>query len=113
MIKIQAHPNYINLLRIFDWNKSLKVDWHNFLDYCKYSNLATILVENTTIIFLKTSSSTDANFEWRMTKPHNVPFPNELIYIMGWQKYDLESVSKIQKDSLSGIIYCTYFKQLN
>jgi len=113
VIKIQAHPNRINQLRIFDWSRKLQVDWYNFLDYCRYSNLATILVENKTIIFLKTSSSTDAGFEWRMTKPHNIPFPDELIYIMDLQKYDLEFVSKIQKDNLSGIIYCTYFKRLD
>jgi hypothetical protein len=113
MIKIQAHPSFINQLRIFYWDMDLKVDWHNFLDYCRFSNLATILVEDMTIIFLKTSSSIDAGFEWRMTKPNNDLFPNELIYIMGLQKYDLEFLSKIQKDKLSGIIYGTYFKQLN
>ena len=113
MIKIQAHPSFINMLRIFDWDKNLNVDWYNFLDYCRFSNLATILVEDTTIIFLKTSSSTDASFEWRMTKPHKEEFPDELIYIMDLRRYDLEFASKIQKDSVSGIIYCTYFKQLN
>jgi len=113
MIKIQAHPDFINLLRIFDWSKNLNVDWHNFLRYCQHSNLATILVEDMTIIFLKTSSSTDATFEWRMTKPHKEEFPDELLYIMNLRKYDLEFASKVQKDSLSGAIYCTYFKRLN
>ena len=113
MIKIQAHPKFINLLRIFDWEKNLQVDWHNFLDYCRFSNLATILVEEMTIIFLKTSSSTDASFEWRMTKPCEEQFPDELTYIMGLQKYDLEFISKIQKDKSSGIIYGTYTKMLN
>ena len=46
MIKIQAHPNYINQLRIFEWSENLQVDWYNFLDYCRFSNLATILVED-------------------------------------------------------------------
>jgi hypothetical protein len=113
MIKIQAHPNFINQLRIFDWSENLQVDWYDFLDYCRFSNLATILVEDMTIIFFKTSSSTDASFEWRMTKPFNEPFPDELIYIMDLRKYDLEFISKIQKDKLSGIIYGTYFKMLN
>jgi hypothetical protein len=113
MIKIQAHPNYINLLRIFDWDKKLKVDWCNFLDYCRFSNIATIIVEDMTIIFFKTSSSTVESFEWRMTKLHNEPFPDELIYIMDLQKYDLEFLSKIQKDKQSGIIYGTYCKRLN
>jgi len=113
MIKIQAHPKYINLLRIFDWGKNLKVDWYNFLDYCRYSNIATIIVEDMTIIFLKTTSSTDESFEWRMTKPYNEPIPDELIFIMNLQKYDLEYLSKIQKDKVSGIIYGTYVKRLN
>ena len=113
MIKIQAHPNYINLLRIFDWSKNLQIDWYNFLDYCRFSNLATILVEDMTIIFLKTSSSTDASFEWRVTKPYDEPFPDELIYIMGLQKYDLEFLSKMQKDKQSGTIYGMYYKRLN
>ena len=113
MIKIQAHPKFINQLRIFDWDKNLQVDWYNFLDYCRFSNLATILVEDLTIIFLKTSSSTEASFEWRMTKPCNDPFPDDLICIMGLQKYELECLSKIQKDKLSGVIYGTYFKILN
>lgn len=113
MIKIQAHPNYINLLRIFDWSSDLHVDWRNFLDYCRYSNLATILVDDMTIVFLKASSSTDANFDWRITKPHKELFPDELLYIMDLQKYDLEFASKVQKDSLSGAIYCTYFKRLD
>ena len=113
MIKIQAHPNYINILRIFNWSKNLQVDWHNFLDYCRFSNIATIIVEDMTVIFLKTSSSTVESFEWRMTKPYTESFPDELIYIMNLQKYDLEFISKIQKDKLSGIIYGTYFKILN
>ena len=113
MIKIQAHPDYINQLRIFDWGKNLHVDWYNFLDYCRFSNIATIVVEDMTIIFLKTSSSTVEGFEWRMTKPPNKPFPDELIYIIGLQKYDLEFSSKIHKDKLSGVIYSTYFKRLN
>ena len=65
------------------------------------------------ITFLKTSSSTDASFEWRMTKPCNDPFPDELIYIMNLQKYDLEFLSRIQKDQQSGIIQGTYYKILN
>ena len=113
MIKIQAHPNYINLLRIFGWSKNLQVGWHNFLDYCRFSNIATIVVEDMTIVFLKTSSSTVESFEWRMTKPYNESLPDELIYIMGLKKYDLEFLSKIQKDKLSGIIYGTYCKRLN
>jgi len=113
MIKIQAHPNYINQLRIFDWGKNLQVDWYNFLDYCRFTNIATIIVEDMTIVYLKTTSSTDENFEWRVTKPHNEPFPEELIYIMNLQKYDLEFLTKIQKDKLSGIIYGTYVKRLN
>lgn len=113
MIKIQAHPNFIDLLRIFDWSKNLQVDWYNFLDYCRFSNIATIIVEDMTIIFFKTSSSTVESFEWRMTKPYNEPLPDELIYIMGLQRYELEFLSKIQKDKLSGIIYGTYFKKLN
>jgi len=113
MIKIQAHPNFINLLRIFYWSKHLQVDWYNFLDYCRFSNIATIIVEDMTIIFLKTSSSTIESFEWRMTKPSNEAFPDELIYIMNLQKYDLEFLTKIQKDKLSGIIYGTYSKRLN
>jgi len=113
MIKIQAHPKHINLLRIFDWSENLQVDWYNFLDYCRFSNLATIMVQDMTIIFLKTSSSTIQSFEWRMTKPYNEPFPDELIYIMDLKKYDLEFISKIQKDKLSGTIYGTYYKVLN
>jgi len=113
MIKIQAHPSFINQLRIFGWSENLQVNWYNFLDYCRFSNIATIIVEDMTIIFLKTSSSTVESFEWRMTKPCNEPFPDELIYIMNLQKYDLEYLSKIQKDKLSGIIYGTYFKRLN
>ena len=113
MIKIQAHPNFINQLRIFDWSNHLQVDWYDFLDYCRFSNLATILVEDMTIIFLKTSSSTEASFEWRITKPSDDPFPNELAYIMGLQKYDLDFLSKIQKDKQSGVIYGTYSKILN
>ena len=113
MIKIQAHPQYINLLRIFDWSENLQVDWYSFLDYCRFSNIATIIVEDMTIIFLKTSSSTVENFEWRMRKPSNESFPDELIYIMDLQRYDLEFLSKIQKDKQSGIIYGTYFKRLN
>ena len=113
MIKIQAHSNYINLLRIFDWDRNLQVNWHNFLDYCKFSNMATIIVEDMTIIFLKTSSSTVESFEWRMTKPSNESFPDELTYIMGLQRYDLEFLSKIQKDKQTGIIYGTYCKRLN
>ena len=113
MIKIQGHPNYINQLRIFDWDRNLQVDWRNFLDYCRFSNIATIVVEDMTITFLKTTSSTDENFEWRMTKPFNEPFPDELIRIMELQRYDLESLSKIQKDKFSGIIYGTYVKKLS
>ena len=101
MIKIQAHPNFINLLRIFKWSKNLHVDWNNFLDYCKFTNIASIIVEDMTITFLKTTSSTDESFEWRMTKPCNESFPDELIYIMNLQKYDLECLSKVQKDKLS------------
>ncbi|MCL2291145.1 MAG: hypothetical protein FWC34_10690 [Bacteroidetes bacterium] len=113
MIKIQGHPTFINQLRIFNWSKNLQVDWYNFLDYCRFSNIATIIVEEMTITFLKTTSSTDEGFEWRMTKPCNETFPDELIYIMNLRKYDLEFLSKIQKDKLSGIIYGTYVKKLN
>lgn len=113
MIKIQAHPNFINLLKIFNWDKNLQVNWYNFLDYCRFSNMATIIVEDMTIKFLKTNSSTVESFEWRMAKPFNEPFPDELIYIMGLQKYNLEFLSKIQKDKLSGIIHGIYCKRLN
>ena len=112
MIKIQAHPNFINLLRIFDWDKNLQVDWRNFLDYCRFSNIATIIVKDMTVMFLKTSS-TDEGFEWRVTKPCKESFPDELIYIMNLQRYDLEFLTKIQKDKQSGIIYGTYVKELN
>jgi hypothetical protein len=113
MIKIKAHPSYINQLRIFDWDKSLRVNWYNLLDYCRFSNMATIIVEKMTIIFLKTSSSTVEDFEWFMTKPYTELFPDELIYIMDLQKYDLEFLTKIQKEKHSGIIYGTYCKRLN
>jgi len=113
MIKIQAHPNFINLLKIFDWDKNLQVNWYNFLDYCRFSNMATIIVKDMTIKLLRTNSSTVECFEWRMAKPYNEPFPDELIYIMGLQKYDLEFLSKIQKDKQSGIIYGIYCKRLN
>ncbi len=113
MIKIQAHPTYINQLRIFDWSRDLNVDWRNFLDHCRFSNIATIIVEDMTIIFLKATSSTDEGYEWRMTKLHNESFPDELIYIMGLQKYDLEFLTKIQKDKVSGGIYGKYCKKLN
>ena len=113
MIKIQAHPNYINQLRIFDWAKHLQVDWHSFLDYCRFSNIATIVVEGMTITFLKTSSSVVESFEWRIKKPYNEPLPEDLAYIMNLKKYDLEFATKIQKDKVSRIIYCTYFKRLN
>ena len=113
MIKIQANPNYINLLRIFNWSEDLQVNWRNFLDYCRFSNMATIVVQDMTVTFLKTSSSTIENFEWRMTKQNESSFPEELIYIMGLQRYDLEYLTKIQKDKTSGIIYGTYFKKLN
>ena len=113
MVKVQAHPKFINQLRIFNWDESLQVDWYNFLDYCRFSNLATILIEDMTIIFLKSSTSTDACFEWRMTKPYGDSFPDELLYIMDLQKYDLEFITKIQKDKLSGNIYGIYCKKLN
>jgi len=58
MIKIQAHPNCIILLRIF---------------------------------------------EWGMTKPSNKPFSDELISIMGLQKYDFAFLSKTQKDKTKRI----------
>ncbi|MCL2290719.1 MAG: hypothetical protein FWC34_08480 [Bacteroidetes bacterium] len=113
MIKIQAHPKFINQLRIFNWDRNLHVDWYNFLDYCRFSNIATIIIEDMTIIFLKTTSSKDEGYEWRMTKPNNETFPDELLYIMNLQKYDLDFLSKIHKDKVSGIIYGTYFKRLN
>jgi len=112
MIHIKAHPRFINLLRIFDWDDNLQVDWHNFLDHCGHSNIATIIVDDMTIIFLKTTTSTDEGYEWRMTKHFKEAFPDELIYVMNLQKYDLEFLTKIQKDKYTGAIYGTYFKIL-
>ena len=113
MIKIQARPEFINQLRIFNWGKNLQVDWHNFLDYCKFSRIATIIVEDMTIYSLKTSSGTIENYEWSITKPSTEPFPDELIYIVDLKKFDLEFLTKIKKDKSSGIIYGTYCKRLN
>ncbi|MDR0873718.1 MAG: hypothetical protein LBN27_09700 [Prevotellaceae bacterium] len=113
MIKIQARPEFINQLRIFDWGKNLQVDWHNFLDYCRFSNLATIIVEDMTIYSLKTSSGKIENFEWFITKPSNELFADELVYIMNLKKYDLENLTKIKKDKLTGTIYGTYCRKLN
>ena len=113
MIKIQGRPEFINQLRIFGWGNNLQVDWHNFLDYCRFSRIATIFVEDMTIYSLKTSSGTVESFEWFISKPPTELFPDELIYIMDFQKYDLDFLTKIKKDKLTKAIHGTYCKKLN